>query len=45
MIGQNGKTLKDLFDSQLETKQVNLQLKLLQHKTNDGGYVMEYISK
>ena len=37
------KTLKDLFELQLEAKRSNHQLKLLQPKLTDGGDVMEYI--
>ena len=33
-----------MFDSQLEAKRVDLQLKLLQQKLNVWEYVMEYIS-
>jgi len=39
------KTFKDLFDSQPESKKVDLQLKLLQQKLTEGGDVLEYISR
>jgi hypothetical protein len=39
------KTFKDLFDTQPETKRVDLQLKLLQQKLTEGGDVLEYISR
>eukprot|EP00253_Pinus_taeda_P004274 PITA_04274 len=39
------KTFKDLFDTQLESKKVDLQLKLLQQKLTEGGDVLEYISR
>jgi hypothetical protein len=39
------KYFKDLFDTHLESKKVDLQLKLLQQKLTEGGDVHEYISK
>eukprot|EP00253_Pinus_taeda_P027792 PITA_27792 len=39
------KTFKDLFDTQPESKKVDLQLKLLQQKLTEGGDVLEYISR
>jgi len=38
------KTFKDLFDTQPETKMVNLQFKFLQQKLIEGGDVPKYIS-
>jgi len=38
------KTFKYLFGTQLETKRVDLQLKLLQQKLTRGGDLLEYIS-
>ena len=38
-------TFKDLFDTQPESKNVDLQLKLLQQKLTEGGDVLEYISQ
>ena len=38
------RTFKDLFDTQPESKKVDLQLKLLQQKLTEGGDVLEYIS-
>ena len=35
---------KDFFDTQPESKKVDLQLKLLQQKLTEGGDVIEYIS-
>jgi hypothetical protein len=39
------KTFKYLFGTQLETKRVDLQLKLLQQKFTRGGDLLEYNSK
>jgi hypothetical protein len=39
------KVFKDLFDTQPESKKVDLQLKLLQQKLTEGGDVHEYISR
>jgi len=39
------RTFKDFFDTQLESKKVDLQLKLLQQKLTEGGHVLEYISR
>jgi hypothetical protein len=39
------KVYKDLFDTQPESKKVDLQLKLLQQKLIEGGDVHEYISR
>lgn len=39
------RTFKDLFDTQLGSKKVDLQLKLLQQKLTEGGDVLEYISR
>jgi uncharacterized protein YbcC (UPF0753/DUF2309 family) len=39
------KKFKDLFDTQPESKKVDLQLKLLQQKLTKGGDVHEYISR
>jgi hypothetical protein len=41
------KTLKNLFDSQLEVKRVDLQLKLLQQKLNEGvlNYELDIICR
>jgi hypothetical protein len=39
------KTFKYFFNTQLETKRVELQLKLLQEKLSEGGDVLEYISR
>ena len=39
------KTFKDLFDTQPESKKVDLQLKLLQQKLTEGGDVLEYFSR
>ena len=39
------KTFKDLFDTQPESKKVDLQLKLLQQKLTEGGDILEYISR
>jgi hypothetical protein len=39
------KFFKDLFDTRLESKKVDLQLKLLQQKLIEGGDVHEYISR
>jgi HD superfamily phosphohydrolase len=39
------KFFKDLFDTQPESKKVDLQLKLLQQKLTEGGDVHEYISR
>ena len=38
------KTFKGLFDTQPESKRVDLLLKLLQQKLTEGGDVLEYIS-
>lgn len=38
------RTFKDLFDTQPESKKVDLQLKLLQQKLTEGGDFLEYIS-
>eukprot|EP00253_Pinus_taeda_P028683 PITA_28683 len=38
------KIFKDLFDTQPESKKVNLQLKLLQQKLTEGSDVLEYLS-
>jgi hypothetical protein len=39
------KFLKDLFDTQPESKKFDIQLKLLQHKLIEGGDVHGYISR
>jgi len=39
------KTFKDLFDTQLATKKVDIQLNFLQQKLKEGGDVLEYISR
>ena len=39
------KVYKDLFDTQPESKKVDLQLKLLQQKLTEGSDVHEYISR
>ena len=39
------KVFKDLFDTQPESKKVDLQLKLLQQKLTEGGDFHEYISR
>jgi hypothetical protein len=39
------KVFKDLFDTQPESKKVDLQLKFLQQKLIEGGDVHEYISR
>jgi hypothetical protein len=39
------KVFKDLFDTQPESKKVDLQLKFLQQKLTRGGDVHEYISR
>jgi hypothetical protein len=39
------KVFKDLFDTQPESKKVDLQLKLLQQKLTEGDDVHEYISR
>lgn len=39
------KTFKYLFDTQPESKKVDLQLKLLQQKLTEGGDVLEYLSR
>jgi hypothetical protein len=39
------KVFKDLFDTQPESKKVDLQLNFLQQKLTEGGDVHEYISR
>ena len=39
------KTFKDLFDTQPESKKVDLQLKLLQQKLTEDGDILEYLSR
>ena len=36
---------KDLFDTQPESKKVDLQLKLLQQKLTEDGDILEYLSR